>query len=422
MSTGARLRICPKCGRAMPSSARACVCGNPAGGKGDRSPLSGVTLAMVAALFVGAAGYIAFTSHQEGPGIEGESAAPASGASEAAGATAPEASGNLEDTIGLAIESVVSIISDEGRGSGFLVDPTTVITNHHVVGGSENVLVKLSNGRALSGTVERIAESHDLALVRLDRELTDRRSLELSSVSALRVGQEVYVIGSPMGVLESSVTRGIVSAIRPFEGATLVQTDAAINPGNSGGPLVDRSGRVVGIATMKVAEGESIGFAVAADHARELLQGGGRLASEVAMSPSAGLTETLGGTAAPASTREESEFLQVVESARPQFESLARAVANCPDIAREFEGDKEGEVLMRLGRIVLEYVDQRRVFANSGRQIPEWNRMYCLTGAESTIAACYQSVATYDELYKSYVSETARRGESPRLERQFPEI
>src|SRR3972149_5440999 len=245
----------------MPSSARACVCGNPAGGKGDRSPLSGVTLAMVAALFGGPAGYIAHTSHREGPGIEGESAAPASGASEAAGATAPEASGNLEDTIGLAIESVVSIISDEGRGSGFLVDPETVITNHHVVGGSENVLVKLSNGRALSGTVERIAERHDLALV------------------------------------------------RPH---------------------------------------------------RELVQGGGPLASEVAMSPAAGLTETLGGTAAPASTREESEFLQVVESARPQFESLAPAVANCPAIAREFEGDKEGEVLMRLGRIVLEDGDQRR--------------------------------------------------------------
>jgi hypothetical protein len=213
-----------------------------------------------------------------------------------------------------------------------------------------------------------------------------------------------------------------VSAIRPFEGATLVQTDAAINPGNSGGPLVDRSGRVVGIATMKVAEGESIGFCVAADHARELLQGGGRLASEVAMSPSAGLSETLGGTAAPASTREESELQQVVESARPQFEALARAVANCPDIAREFEGDNGSEALMRLGRIVLEYVDQRRVFANSGRPIPDWNRISCLTRAESTVAACYQSVAIYDELYKSYVSETARRGESPRLERQFPEI
>src|SRR3972149_9823717 len=126
----------------MPSSARACVCGNPAGGKGDRSPLSGVTLAMVAALFGGPAGYIAFTSHQEGPGIEGESAAPASGASEAAGATAPQASGNLEDTIGLAIESVVSIISDEGRGSGFLVDPEPGITNPPVGGGTGEGVVE----------------------------------------------------------------------------------------------------------------------------------------------------------------------------------------------------------------------------------------------------------------------------------------
>jgi len=431
LSPGAGLRICPKCGRAMPSSARACVCGSSAGGKsrnGQSSGLSYVTLAVVGTLFVGAAGYIVLTSRSENADAENESATSESGengaseAIEAAEAPAPEAPANLEDTIGLAIESVVSIISDEGRGSGFLVDPTTVITNHHVVGGSGNVLVKLSNGSALSGTVERIAESHDLALIRLDRELTDRRSLELAPVSALRVGQEVYVIGSPMGVLESSVTRGIVSAIRPLEGATLVQTDAAINPGNSGGPLVDRSGRVVGIATMKVAEGESIGFAVAADHALELIQGGGRSAAEVAMNPSAGLAQTLGGTAEPSSSREESKLQEVVESARPQFESLASAVAKCPDIARDFEGDDGSEVLMRLGRVVLEYVDQRRVFANSERHIPEWNRMHCLRGAETTIAACYQSVATYNELYKSYVSEAARRGESPRLPRQFPEI
>ncbi|HEY7698300.1 MAG TPA: trypsin-like peptidase domain-containing protein [Vicinamibacteria bacterium] len=378
-------------------------------------------LIAIAAASIAAAGYVALTSRERGETAKTESPVPSSEAS-ASPAREAKAAFDLEETIGRTIESVVSIISDEGRGSGFLVDPRTVITNHHVVGASRSVLVKLSNGSALSGTVERIAEAHDLALVRLDRDLTDRRSLELASVSEVRVGQEVYVIGSPMGVLESSVTRGIVSAIRPFEGATLVQTDAAINPGNSGGPLLDRSGRVVGIATMKVAEGESIGFAVAADHARELLQGGGRLASEVALNPSTGLRESLGGTAAPASSREESELLSVVDSARPQFEALARAVGNCPDIAREFEGDGEDEALMRLGRIVLEYVDQRRVFANSGRHIPEWNRMYCMRGAESTIAACYQTVSVYDELYKSYVRDAARRGERPRLARQFPEI
>jgi hypothetical protein len=412
----------------MPSSARACVCGAPATGprgnarRGGGSSLPAGTLVAIAALFVAAAGYVAFTTRRAVVDLESQSPPPESGTGEAAQPPPVEASANLEDTIGLAIESVVSIISDEGRGSGFLVDPEMVITNHHVVGGAKNVLVKLSSGSALSGTVERIAENHDLALVRLDRQLTDRRSLQLASVEALRVGQEVYVIGSPMGVLESSVTRGIVSAIRPFEGATLVQTDAAINPGNSGGPLVDRSGRVVGIATMKVAEGESIGFAVAADHARELLQGGGRSASEVALSPSAGLSQTLGGTAEPSSSREEGELLQLVESARPQFEALASAVANCPDVARDFEGDDGNEVLMRLGRVVLEYVDQRRVYATNGRPIPRWNRMSCLVRAESTIAACYQSVAMYDELYKSYVSEAARRGETPRLPRLLPEI
>ncbi len=394
------------------------MCGAPVSGQSGGSSVSVAKLLLIGALFVGASGYIALTALRA-PSLRVEEPAPVS---EATGVSPGESPADLEDTIGQAIESVVSILSDEGRGSGFLVDQETVITNHHVVGGAATVLVKLSNGSALSGTVERIAEGHDLALVRLDRELADRKSLELSSVSSLRVGQEVYVIGSPMGVLESSVTRGIVSAIRPFEGATLVQTDAAINPGNSGGPLLDRSGRVVGIATMKVAEGESIGFAVAADHARELLEGGGRAAAEVAVSPSSGLAESLGATSAPASSRVETELLQVVESARPQFEALARAVAYCPDIARDFEGKRDDQVLMGLGKIVLEYVDQRRVFATNERHIPDWNRMSCLKGAESTIAACYQTVSTYDELYKSYLSDAARRGESPRLARQFPEI
>jgi hypothetical protein len=173
---------------------------------------------------------------------------------------------------------------------------------------------------------------------------------------------------------------------------------------------------------MKIAEGESIGFAVAADHARELIEGFGRTAAEVAMSPAVSLRETLGGSAAPGSSSQESELQQVVDSSRPQFEALAQAIAYCPDIARDFEGKDEAQALLWLGRVALEYVDQRKVFANSGRNIPQWNRMSCLQRAESTIAACYQSVAIYDELYKKYVSELARRGERPRISRQFPEI
>jgi S1-C subfamily serine protease len=415
------------------------------GPAGRESSLArGVLLGIAATVALTVAGYLAWerltpaaippseTSARDG----GAAPAPAPGPGGTATATATEtetqtgtqtgtaaarSDGALEDVIGRAIESVVSIISDEGRGSGFLVDPQTVVTNYHVVGANRTVLVKLSNGHALSGTVLRVSQEHDLALVKLDRALTDRASLSLSSVQTLRVGQDVYVIGSPMGVLESSVTRGIVSQIRSYEGSTLVQTDAAINPGNSGGPLLDRGGRVIGIATMKVAEGESIGFAVAADHARELLEGGGELASERTGVPTRGLAASYGESEAPAS-KDEAKLARILEDARPQFLSLAQAVSRCPELARDFERKDEDQALFRLGEIVLEYVDQRKIYAANQRNIPSWNRFSCLGAAEGTIVSCYRSVALYDEAYKSYTSEAARRGERPRMTRKLPRI
>jgi hypothetical protein len=78
-------------------------------------------------------------------------------------------------------------------------------------------------------------------------------------------------IGSPLGVFQNTVTRGIVSAMRQDGRVMLIQTDAAINPGNSGGPLLDHTGHVVGVNTMKVGSATSINFAIAADHVRNLL-------------------------------------------------------------------------------------------------------------------------------------------------------
>jgi hypothetical protein len=85
----------------------------------------------------------------------------------------------------------------------------------------------------------------------------------------------VIAIGSPLGMLQNTVTRGIVSGIRNAGGVMLIQTDAAVNRGNSGGPLLDRSGRVIGITTLKMvpAGAESLAFAVAVDHVRPLLEG-----------------------------------------------------------------------------------------------------------------------------------------------------
>ena len=89
----------------------------------------------------------------------------------------------------------------------------------------------------------------------------------------MRSGQEVIAIGSPLG-LQNTVTRGIVSAVRNAGGVILIQTDAAINPGNSGGPLLDRSGRVIGINTLRLGgAAQGLGFAVAINHAQSLISG-----------------------------------------------------------------------------------------------------------------------------------------------------
>jgi len=98
--------------------------------------------------------------------------------------------------------------------------------------------------------------------------------LTLGSVSSARVGEEVIAVGSALGVLSNTVTRGIVSAVRKAGPVTLIQTDAAINPGNSGGPLVNRAGQVIGINSLRAGQqAEGVAFAVAIDHATQLLNG-----------------------------------------------------------------------------------------------------------------------------------------------------
>jgi len=98
-------------------------------------------------------------------------------------------------------------------------------------------------------------------------------TLDLGGASSARPGEEVLAIGSALGMLQSTVTRGIVSAVRTVGGLTYVQTDAAINPGNSGGPLLDRNGTAIGIATMGYGGLQGLNFAVSIEHARPLLDG-----------------------------------------------------------------------------------------------------------------------------------------------------
>ena len=178
----------------------------------------------------------------------------------------------LEDVIGAAIPAIVSIESPTGSGTGFFVAPGVVVTNEHVISGNWNVILK-SAGVSMRARVTRLAPELDLALLRVDTP-GGQSILPLGTATTARVGQEVIAIGFALGLLENTVTRGIISGIRTAGSATFVQTDAAINPGNSGGPLLDRNGRVIGITTLKFgASAESLGFAIAVDHLKPLLYG-----------------------------------------------------------------------------------------------------------------------------------------------------
>jgi S1-C subfamily serine protease len=191
----------------------------------------------------------------------------------------------LEDVISASLPAVVLVETPGGRGTGFFVTPDTLITNAHVVEGHAYVTIKLSTGEAMTGSVIQRSDDLDLAAVRTNDTRQGQSVLPLASSREARIGQELIAIGSPLG-LQNTVTRGIVSALRQVGQVVLVQTDAAINPGNSGGPLLDRSGRVLAVATMRMTgRAEALGFGVGAEHVRALLDGRAPLASQASQRP-----------------------------------------------------------------------------------------------------------------------------------------
>jgi S1-C subfamily serine protease len=231
------------------------------------------------------------------------------------GDTAPvSTSTSLEDVVSRVLPAVASISAGQSRGTGFFVRADQVLTNAHVVQGQSTVTLQVG-AATYSARVERVSQGSDLALLIVNGANPAQPTLRLGSVAGARVGQEVIAVGSALGVLSNTVTRGIVSAVRQVGSVTLIQTDAAINPGNSGGPLVDRSGLVIGVNSMAVSAqaGQGLGFAVAIDHATNLLNGGAL--STTTQTPLSALTKAMGG---PSETdqqraRGEQAYAQVVE-------------------------------------------------------------------------------------------------------------
>jgi hypothetical protein len=155
--------------------------------------------------------------------------------------------------------------------------------------------VRLQVGDAsYEARVGTVSTGTDLAVLHVVNPNPTQQVLRLGAVGQARVGEEVIAVGSALGVLSNTVTRGIVSAVRQVGQVTLIQTDAAINPGNSGGPLVSRSGLVIGVNSLRVAQqtAEGVAFAVAIDHATQLLNGQRPSDSQT---PLNSLTQMLGG-------------------------------------------------------------------------------------------------------------------------------
>ena len=153
------------------------------------------------------------------------------------------------------------------------MDRDRLITNHHVIVGQSYVKLRLSDNSTLDARIVATAPDFDLAVLRLMQPGPDRAFLPLGAIQGVRQGQEVLAIGTPLGVFQNTVTRGIVSSLRQIDKVVVLQTDTALNPGNSGGPLIDHAGRVVGINTMGFRGSQGLNFAIAIDHARALMEG-----------------------------------------------------------------------------------------------------------------------------------------------------
>jgi S1-C subfamily serine protease len=230
------------------------------------------------------------------------------------------ASASTEEMVDRVMPAVVLIETTGGRGSGFFVRHDTVITNVHVVENDSYVTLRKSDGTALNARVERREPAFDIAILKVGIPSASQAVIPMGSARSLRPGQEIVVIGSALGTLQNSVSRGIVSGLRTSGGATLVQTDAAANPGNSGGPMLDKDGAAIGITTMGYKNAEGLNFGVAIDHARDLLEG-----RQASLGSQKGLVDIQSQSRVSESDRQQQQGEQQLRSRVGQ---LASAAAN----------------------------------------------------------------------------------------------
>jgi S1-C subfamily serine protease len=268
----------------------------PTGSPPPRRPRSrggaSVVAAAVLAAVLAAGGTAALVT---GPLAPASAAPAASGAPVAVVAAAGStAAPKLTDVVASVRDSVVTITSSGFSSRGNVAIPSTgvgsgviltadgyILTNRHVVAGSQSLTVELADGEQFPATIVTQSTDQDLALIKI--QASGLKAAVIGDSATLQVGQTVVAIGSPLGTFTETVTKGILSGTgrtitvqdeqtnRPVTLNNLLQTDAAINPGNSGGPLLDAAGRVIGINTAVSTDAQGLGFAIPISAAASLI-------------------------------------------------------------------------------------------------------------------------------------------------------
>lgn len=182
------------------------------------------------------------------------------------------ASSDFSGIIEESIPAVLTVMTDVGQGTGFVINSAGYfITNAHVLSGGTRVTAINSEQERISVQLIGYNLDYDIALLKIQS--NNYPYLNLENSYNIQVGEKVIAIGNPLG-LQFSVSEGIVSALDRIGDngvAAYIQTDAALNPGNSGGPLINKEGNVIGINNFKIGGGESLGFALESNYIKEVV-------------------------------------------------------------------------------------------------------------------------------------------------------
>ncbi len=176
----------------------------------------------------------------------------------------------------------MSATPGQGSGSGSVIDKRGhILTNFHVVEGAQKIEVTFASNNSYPAKVVGHDAEQDIAILQVDAPAAELVPIEMGRSDNLRVGQQAYVLGNPFG-LDGTLTTGIISSLNRTLGSriegrsmkSIIQTDAAMNPGNSGGPLIDSSGRMIGMnVAIASNSGQSagVGFAIPVNRITQMI-------------------------------------------------------------------------------------------------------------------------------------------------------